>query len=287
MNFGVLSAVLSAFGGATLALWGKFAPETGLNLPTFLTFRFALTALALLAFVPRDIPIKERLQQLAFSAFYVLQTLLYFTALQQTSAAVTALLLYLAPAFVVLYEWLLGVKPTKAQLLGLGISSLGLIAVIGLPTASDGTPLGFLLAALAGASYAVFFVISGRVFKHANPIALTAHTSLGSAACFALLGIFTSTLSLPTSGDAWGVILGAVVFSSILAIPLAFYAVQQLGATKASLLLTLEPLFVTGLALVFLSEGLTLSKVIGGALIVTGALLAQYRAVSSTQYKAE
>ena len=278
MNLGVLSAVLSAFGGATLALWGKFAPETGLSLQTFLTFRFSITALALLAFVPRAMPMGERLQQLAFSAFYVLQTLLYFTALRETSAGVTALLLYLAPAFVVLYEWLLSVKPTRAQMLGLGISSLGLIAVIGLPTASDGTPLGFSLAALAGASYAVFFVISGRVFKHANPIALTAHASLGSAAIFALLGAFTNTLTLPTRGDAWGVILGAVIFSSILAIPLAFYAIKQLGATKASLLLTLEPLFVTGLALVFLGEGLSLSKVIGGALIIMGALLAQHKA---------
>lgn len=278
-TLGALAAVGSALGFATLSLWGKAAPLVGLNLQTFLAWRFALTALLLLPFITRGLPSIERWRQFAFGGAYIVQTLIYFTALQQTSASVASLLLYLAPTFVMLYEWLLGTRPTTAQLSGLALASLGLIVIVGLPSPSDGTLLGFALAALAGACYGGFLVASGRLLPRANSLSLTAHASLGSASGLIVLGLTTQSLTVPSGLEAWSVVLGAVVFSTVLALPLMFRATQLLGATSASLLLTLEPLFVTGLALVFLGEGLSLSKVIGGALIVTGALLAQRKTI--------
>ena len=278
-TLGALAAVGSALGFATLSLWGKAAPLVGLNVQTFLAWRFALTALLLLPFITRGLPSIERWRQFAFGGAYIVQTLIYFTALQQTSASVASLLLYLAPTFVVLYEWLLGTRPTTAQLSGLALASLGLIVIVGLPSPSDGTLLGFALAALSGACYGGFLVASGRLFLRANSLSLTTHASLGSASGLIVLGLATQSLTVPSGLEAWSVVLGAVVFSTVLAVPLMFQATQLLGATSASLLLTLEPLFVTGLALVFLGEGLSLSKVIGGALIVTGALLAQRKTI--------
>lgn len=278
-TLGALAAVGSALGFATLSLWGKAAPLVGLNVQTFLAWRFALTALLLLPFITRGLPSIERWRQFAFGGAYIVQTLIYFTALQQTSASVASLLLYLAPTFVVLYEWLLGTRPTTAQLSGLALASLGLIVIVGLPSPSDGTLLGFALAALSGACYGGFLVASGRLFPRANSLSLTTHASLGSASGLIVLGLATQSLTVPSGLEAWSVVLGAVVFSTVLAVPLMFQATQLLGATSASLLLTLEPLFVTGLALVFLGEGLSLSKVIGGALIVTGALLAQRKSI--------
>ena len=280
-TLGALAAIGSALGFATLSLWGKFAPLVGLNIQTFLAWRFALTALALLPFVTKGLPATERWRQIAFGGAYIVQTLIYFTALGQTSASVAVLLLYLAPAFVVLYEWLLGTRPKAAQLIGLALSSLGLVVIVGLPSPSDGTLLGFGLAALSGACYGGFLVASGRLFPNANSLSLTAHTSFGSASGLIVLGLTSQSLTIPQNIEAWGVVLGAVVFSTVLAVPLMFRATQLLGATSASLLLTLEPLFVTGLALVFLGEGLSVSKVIGGALILTGALLAQQKASSN------
>lgn len=278
-TLGALAAVGSALGFATLSLWGKAAPLVGLNVQTFLACRFALTALLLLPFITRGLPSIERWRQFAFGGAYIVQTLIYFTALQQTSASVASLLLYLAPTFVVLYEWLLGTRPTTAQLSGLALASLGLIVIVGLPSPSDGTLLGFALAALSGACYGGFLVASGRLFPRANSLSLTTHASLGSASGLIVLGLATQSLTVPSGLEAWSVVLGAVVFSTVLAVPLMFQATQLLGATSASLLLTLEPLFVTGLALMFLGEGLSLSKVIGGALIVTGALLAQRKTI--------
>jgi drug/metabolite transporter (DMT)-like permease len=272
---GVAVAVVSALGFATLALWGKFSQQLKIPTETFLAFRFGLAALALLPLAARGLTATERVKQTAFGSMYTVQTLLYFTALQQVSAGVTTLLLYLAPGFVVLYEWLLGTRPQRAQLMGLALSSLGLIVIVGVPSPSDGTITGFLFAVASGACYAGFLVASSRLFPKADSLTLTANASLGSAAGFVILGLFTTNLHLPTQPLEWGVILGAVVFATLLAIPLMFRAVNLLGATRSSLLFTLEPVFVTLLALVFLEEPLTLAKVVGGGLILAGALLAQ------------
>jgi drug/metabolite transporter (DMT)-like permease len=272
----VVAALAAALGFATLALWGKFAPQVGLSAQTFLVFRFGLAALVLGVIASRTpLEPRERWRQIAFGGVYTVQTSLYFLALEQVSAGVTTLLLYLAPGFVVLYEWLLGTRPQTAQLTGLALSSVGLIVIVGLPSASDGTPIGFLFAVLSGACYAGFIVASGRLFPKADSLALTANASLGSTIGFIALGGLMNTLRLPSSLEAWGVILGAVVFATLLAIPLMFRAIHALGATRASLLLTLEPVFVAGLAFAFLREGLTPSKLMGGGLILLGAWLAQ------------
>ncbi len=280
VTLGAALAVLSAFGFSTLAIWGKLAPQVGLSDQTFLLARFAFGALVLLPFAARGLNARARLAQIGFGLVYTVQTTLYFAALGQTSAGVTTLLLYLAPAFVVLYEWLLGVRPTAAQLGGLALSSLGLITIVGVP--SDGTVTGLLLAVLSGACYAGFLVASGRLFNGADSLTLTAHASVGSAVGFLVLGTALGSLRLPSSLSAWGVILGAGVLATVMAIPLMFAAVQRLGATRASLLFTLEPVFVAALALVFLGEGLTPAKLIGGALILAGALLAQLRGTAPT-----
>lgn len=275
LNPGVIYALLSALGFATLGLWGKAAFQVHLSTASFLVFRFALAALVLLPLATRGQASSERWRQVAFGLVYTVQTTLYFTALSLISAGVTALLLYLAPAFVVLYEWLLGQRPGRAQVMGLLLSSLGLLVIVGLPSASDANPLGWLLAVLSGACYAGFMVASGRLFPHADSLALTANASLGGTLGFVALGLVTASLHLPSGAQQWGVILGAVVLATLLAIPLMFRAIHSLGATRASLLLTLEPVFVAGLALVFLGEPLTLGKVIGGGLILGGAFLAQ------------
>jgi drug/metabolite transporter (DMT)-like permease len=272
---GVVVAVASALGFSTLALWGKFSQQLAIPTETFLAFRFGLAALALLPLTARGLTAKDRVRQTAFGSVYTVQTLLYFSALQQVSASVTTLLLYLAPGFVVLYEWLLGTQPQRTQLMGLALSSLGLVVIVGLPSPSNGTITGFVLAVLSGACYAGFLVASSRLFPKADSLTLTANASLGSSAGFVILGFFTTNLRLPTQALEWGTIFGAVVCATLLAIPLMFQAVKLLGATRSSLLFTLEPVFVTGLALVFLGEPLTLGKVIGGALILGGAMLAQ------------
>ena len=62
-----------------------------------------------------------------------------------------------------------------------------------------------------------------------------------------------------------------------LAVPSLYAAIGRLGAAQASLLGTLEPLFTVLLAFVVLHEPLRPSVLVGGSLILGGAVLSQWR----------
>ena len=82
---------------------------------------------------------------LGVGAVYALATTCFFGALDRVSAGTTGLLLYLAPAFVVLFGWLLGRTPGRHQLGAVALAAAGLGLVVGLPAPTDRDPLGLLL----------------------------------------------------------------------------------------------------------------------------------------------
>jgi drug/metabolite transporter (DMT)-like permease len=58
-------------------------------------------------------------------------------------------------------------------------------------------------------------------------------------------------------------------------VPLLFMAIRRIGAARTSVLATTEPLWTVLLAFLVLDEPLRAGTLVGGALILAGALLAQ------------
>lgn len=277
---GVALALLAALSFGTIGLWGKLAPDAGLSTPTLLTWRFALGALALAALSAalergRAPAPSARLRMLAFGALYAVATSCYFGGLARISAGTTALLLYLAPAFVVLYAALLGARPTRAHLGAVGLTLAGLAVVIGLPGAGDRDPVGLLLATLAGALYGVYLLGSEKLLGDLPPIATSAHVSAASAVGFAALGLVDGTLGVPATPAGWGLVAAMTVIPTLVALPALFAAIARIGAARASVIATLEPLFTVLLAALFLGEAAGAARLAGGGLILAGAVLAQ------------
>ena len=71
------------------------------------------------------------------------------------------------------------------------------------------------------------------------------------------------------------------LFPTLLAVPSLYGAIARIGAARASLLATTEPLWTVLLAALFLHDALRLAVLLGGALILAGALLAQLRGKST------
>ncbi|NJK46259.1 MAG: DMT family transporter [Pleurocapsa sp. SU_196_0] len=273
---GVVAALAAALGFATLALWGKFAPQVGLSAQTFLVFRFGLAALVLGLIASRTpLEPRERLRQIAFGGVYTVQTSLYFLALEQVSAGVTTLLLYLAPGFVVLYEWLLGTRPQRAQLAGLALSSVGLIVIVGLPSASDGNATGFSLRGTLGRVLrGVHRRFRAVVPRKPPPRADRERQSRQRHRVHRPRRIDEHPASpleperLGCDPRRGGVRHAAGDSTDVPRDSRARRDSRQFAPH-------LEPVFVAGLAFAFLDEGLTPAKLVGGGLILIGALLAQ------------
>ena len=266
---GLAFAVVSALAFSTLGLWGKLATAVGLGTYGALSWRFGLVALILLP-LSRGLTWAQRRQMLAVGSLYSLATVGYFSALGRITLGTTALLLYLAPAFVVLLAWRFGRRPGRAQL-----GALGLGLVIGVPGAGARDVTGLLFGAGAGALYAAYLLASERWLRGLPALACTAHMALASAVVFTGLCARVGELRLPETAAGWGVIAGMVGIATLIAVPTLHGAVARLGAARASLVSTLEPLFAVLLAALVLGEPLRPAVLLGGGFILAGAVLSQ------------
>ncbi|AKH17136.1 DMT family transporter [Deinococcus soli (ex Cha et al. 2016)] len=275
---GVLLGVTSAAAFGTLGIWGKLAGQAGLASFTTLGWRFLIVAALLLPLSSRGITGAQRARMLGVGLLYTLATTCYFGALERVSAGATSLLLYLAPAFVILLSWGLGRAPRRTQLGAVALAGAGLALVVGLPSAADRDAAGLGFAAGAGALYAGYLVASERLLGGVSALAATAHMALVSGVVFAVLAAAQGALHVPVGAVQWGPILALALLPTIVAVPALYGAVRALGATRASLLGTLEPLVTVALAAVILREQPGPGAALGGLLILAGALLAQWPA---------
>ncbi|GAA5513734.1 hypothetical protein Dcar01_02479 [Deinococcus carri] len=270
-------ALVAALSFSTLGIWGKLAGQVGLDSFSVLAWRFGLVAAVLLPLAGRGLTWRQRVPLLGAGVLYALATTCYFGALARVTAGATGLLLYLAPAFVVLFGWLLGRRPDAARLGAVALAALGMGLVVGLPGAGDRDPLGLALGAGAGAFYAAYLLASERWLAGVPALASTGHLALVAGLYFTALALNRGTLHVPATPAQWSVTVGMAGVATLVAVPALYGAVARLGAARASLLGTLEPLFTVLLAFLVLAEPLRPAVLLGGAFILAGAALAQRR----------
>jgi drug/metabolite transporter (DMT)-like permease len=279
---GALLAALSALCFATLGIWGKLAQQLGLISSSLLVWRFGLVALVLFALgYGKGFKWAARAQMVGFGLAYFVFTLCYFAAIERISAATASLLVYLAPVVVVVIHWVLGRRPTRAQGWATLLAALGLLIIVGVPSAADADLLGVLFGALAGIGYGGYLVAT----EHQNvaPLAFTAHGALGTTLGFAVWNGINGTSSLPVSLEAWGLIVAMALISTLLALPMLYMAIHRIGAARASVISTLEPVFAGLLAWLVISETPRVSTMIGAVLVLVAAILATLEASTSAK----
>ena len=273
---GVLLALVAALGFSTLGVLGKLSVQAGLPALAALPWRFGLVALLLLPFT-RGLNWAVRGRMLGVGLLYCAATHAYFLALGRISAGATSLLLYLAPAFVLLYLAVVRRWPTRAQLLGTLFTLAGLGLVVGLPGPQDSDPLGLGAGVLAAALYGLYLLASECLSTGVPPLASTAYMSLSAAVYFGLLAAASRSFVVPSGSAQWGVVLGMALLPTLLAVPALYGAVARIGAARASVVASTEPLWTVLLAALFLGDRLRAGVALGGLCILTGAVLAQWK----------
>ena len=199
--------------------------------------------------------------------------------LRQTSAAHATLIL--GGGLPVLTA-LLGVcclreRPSRRQLIGLACSLTGVVAVAAASRTEAGASLWgdglLLLAAASGAAYAVF---GRRAFSGNDPLAILAGSTLWG----------TVLLTPPTAAEAvvtglvWPSLDGLLLLlylglgCSALAFACCAYGLRHLTATQNAVFGAVELPIGLAAAALLLNEVLTPTQLVGGVLLVAGAVLA-------------
>jgi drug/metabolite transporter (DMT)-like permease len=275
---GALFVVLAGACYGAIPVFAHLARTAGVDSASMVFLRFALSAVVLVGWMrwknlalPRG---RTLIALIAMGAIgYTGMSLCFFAALKTVPAGTVSLLLYLYPALVLLLSALLFGEALSRQRLGaLLLSSLGMVVTIG--GALSGSPSGILLGVGSALFYAAYVITGGRVAYRVHPLAATTVVMVAGAISNGLLLLMSQQLHLPVSASGWlGIILLAGV-STVVATALFLSGMARVGASRASLLSTSEPLFTLLLAALFLGEALTLTQLLGGTLIIAGVLLA-------------
>ena len=203
---------------------------------------------------------------------------LWHLSLGLTSVATSTLLVNLAPVFVALGAWLfLGQRFGAAFLVGMTAALGGAtLLVVGGPSGLGGGDLaGGGLAALAAVYYAGYILSVSGLRPRFSTAAVMAYGA--PAACAALLpvALLSGESLLPVSARGWAVLVAVALVSHVLGQSLVAYALAGLPAAFSSVALLLQPTIAAALAWAILGEALSPWQVGGGAVVLTGVVLAK------------
>jgi len=297
---GITLTVISAFGFGSGALFAKPVYSTGVDWLTLMTWRFTFGALLSWGWVAatprgrgaaRALDRRAMLVALALGVLYTGNSSTYFAGLETVPASLAALIVYVYPAIVAVLALRFGRRLEGRRAWGaLGLAMIGVVFAIGTIDAAHMPPVsGLLLMAASPLIYSVWIVLSARLAGErrsgvgsagsggADPTAAGAVMMTATASAFWLVALAVGRPVLPAQipAEAWGGILGVGVVSTFVAIQ-AFYAgAHRIGAARASLVSTVEPVWTIVLAGILFGERLGTLQLVGGGLILAGVVIAQ------------
>ncbi|HJW09867.1 MAG TPA: EamA family transporter [Holophagaceae bacterium] len=275
---GLILVALSGLCFGLLPVFNRQAAAAGLGVPTLLSLRFLLAGGALWAWLllrrePVTLRPAQRTGFVFMGLLYTLGSGLYFYSSRRIPVALTALLLYVYPALVALWEWAAGRHPLKGRgLVALLCSLAGTALAVGSPgKATD--PWGLLMALLTALTYTVYMVLGARLQKGVPALLSSAWIITSAGLLFLAAALASGSWQPLLALKAWKPLAGLAVLCTLLPIPLLLAGMARIGAARASVMSTLEPLGAAFFGAVLLSEWLRPIQWIGGALILAAVIL--------------
>ena len=299
---GIILTIVSAFAFGSGALFAKPVYGAGVGWHELMAWRFLIGAAAAWAWIALYPPARAGLRRMdrrallvavALGVLYTGNSGTYYAGLETVSASLAALMVYTYPAIVAVISLQVG-RPLEGRRawLALGVALAGVALAVGNISGVSAPPLiGLVLIGASPIIYSVWIVLAARLSgerrtgtgadaEHegaANPTAAGAVMLSATAATYWITALILGRPVLPAQipGEAWLGIAGVGLVSTFVAVQ-AFYAgAHRIGAARASLVSTVEPIWTIVLASLLFQESLGLLQLVGGALILVGVVIAQ------------
>jgi len=200
----------------------------------------------------------------------------YFTAIQEISISIAVVLLYTAPAFVIILSRIFfKEKITNRKIAALILTITGCSFIAGIAPGADISISfrGLLIGLGSGLGYALYPVFAKPAGAKYSPVTITAYTFL-----------FTAIVLLPFSGIhdnignliSPGVILysaGLGLFPTVLAYVLYNKGLAYVEAGNAAIVSTIEPVIAILAGVLLFGESMSLLQASGSLLIITSLFI--------------
>ena len=194
----------------------------------------------------------------------------YFSAMQYLSLSAACVLLYTAPAMVVIMSRIFFKEAIiKRKIFALIVSFIGCIFMTGLLSDGPVTPKGILLGIGAGFGYSLYSIIGSVALKKYKPFTVTTYTFIIAALCLIPFGVKGG---LPSAGSSKYIILMSLI-STLAPYILYTKGLEALEPGKASIIAFFEPVMATVIGFAVFKEYLSFTNLMGIILIFISIIL--------------
>lgn len=277
-------AITGAILFSAKAIVAKLLYAYHLDAVTVIAFRmlFSLPIFAVIAIwqgwkhVPLVTSDRWRLLGLGLVGYY-LSSFLDFLGLQYISAGLERLILFLTPSFVLLIHVLWfkrQIRPIEYLSLGIAYSGIILVFMHDLSFNGQQVILGAALVLGSAIAYATYLIQSGEMVQRIGALRLVSYAMCVSS--FACIGQFIALRPIGSLNQSWPVLslsLVNAIVCTVFPVFLTMFAVQKIGAPKASQAGMIGPVSTLVLGAVFLQEAITAWQLAGASLVIVGMYL--------------
>jgi len=238
----------------------------------FLAWRFLVASVVMIALRPtclRNVTRLELLRGVGLGTILGLGYIAQTYGLRYTSAAISG---FITGMFVVLtpvMSWiLLRRKTSRNTWLVIALATLGL-ALLSLNGWS--VRIGELLTLGCAVFYAIHIVLLGEWSSQYDPYAF-ALLQIGAVAVISLIAATPGGIAVPPDPGVWAVVGITGILATAVAFLVQTWAQSLVSATRAAVVMTMEPVFAGLFAVVIGGNQLTL-RTLGGAACILAAML--------------
>jgi drug/metabolite transporter (DMT)-like permease len=234
----------------------------------FLAWRFLVASVVMIALRPtclRNVTRRELLRGMGLGTIlglgYIAQTYgLRYTSVA-TSGFITGMFVVLTPVM----SWmLLRRKTSRNTWMVIALATVGL-ALLSLNGWSVG--IGELLTLGCAIFFAIHIVGLGEWSSQYEPYAFSL-LQIGAVAVISLIAATPEGIALPPNPEVWGVVGITGVLATAVAFFVQTWAQSLVSATRAAVVMTMEPVFAGLFAVVIGGNRLTLRTIVGAACVL-------------------
>jgi drug/metabolite transporter (DMT)-like permease len=215
---------------------------------------------------------------LGCSAVLLLNQVSFVYALKFATASTVALLFGTLPIFTGLIAAAVGVERLTARFAAASLVSFAGVALVAIGQGGElsGSIKGDLLALLGAATWALYTVAIPPLMRTYSPYRISVVVLAATTLLLAIVGApQLASQSWPSDALLWAGFAFAVIGPLVVTNVLWFRATTRVGPSRASTFANLQPFLAAVIAVLLLSESLSVAQVVGGVAIAGGIVIAR------------
>lgn len=280
---GKIFLLTSAFIYGFAPVLAKFTYEGGANGITLTFLRAALCVPLLYVMAKADKKslklTKSELKQVVILGIFggALPIVLLYLSYDYISTGLATTLHFVYPLIIVIASsFLFHEKMTKFKLIAVVLVTVGIFLFADINHVAN--KIGIVLALLSGVFYSFYVIYMERSgLDDMDPSKFTFYTMLIMSMTTLAFGFAIGGINFNMTAGAWVFSMLISILVTLIAIPMFQAGVKYEGATTAGIMSTFEPITSVAMGAVFLGEIVGGAQMLGGAMILSGVIMAEMR----------